>query len=167
MASRPTKSLETFANPRPGRDYEIRFDCPEFTCLCPLTGQPDFATFQISYVPDELCIELKSLKLYLWSFRDEGAFHEKVTNQIADDIIAAIKPRRLRVEGDFAFQKPSSPTTLLRPFHSRARLPVLRFGRRCSSGFARDIAICRGERSVIRTRCGCRRSCSSRPGPRR
>ncbi|MBP6608625.1 MAG: NADPH-dependent 7-cyano-7-deazaguanine reductase QueF [Deltaproteobacteria bacterium] len=102
MASRPTKSLETFSNPRPGRDYEIRFDCPEFTCLCPLTGQPDFATFQISYVPDELCIELKSLKLYLWSFRDEGAFHEKVTNQIADDIIAAIKPRRLRVEGDFA-----------------------------------------------------------------
>ena len=97
MASRPTKSLETFSNPRPGRDYEIRFDCPEFTCLCPLTGQPDFAT-----VPDELCIELKSLKLYLWSFRDEGAFHEKVTNQIADDIIAAIKPRRLRVEGDFA-----------------------------------------------------------------
>ena len=102
MASRPTKNLETFANPRPGRDYEIRFDCPEFTCLCPLTGQPDFATFQISYVPDELCIELKSLKLDLWSFRDEGAFHEKVTNQIADDIIAAIKPRRLRVEGDFA-----------------------------------------------------------------
>ena len=102
MASRPTKNLETFANPRPGRDYEIRFDCPEFTCLCPLTGQPDFATFQISYVPDELCIELKSLELYLWSFRDEGAFHEKVTNQIADDIIAAIKPRRLRVEGDFA-----------------------------------------------------------------
>ena len=102
MASRPSKQLETFANPRPGRDYEIRFDCPEFTCLCPLTGQPDFATFQISYVPDELCIELKSLKLYLWSFRDEGAFHEKVTNQIADDIVAAIKPRRLRVEGDFA-----------------------------------------------------------------
>ena len=102
MASRPTKSLETFANPRPGRDYEIRFDCPEFTCLCPLSGQPAFATFQVSYDPDELCIELKSLKLYLWSFRDEGAFHEKVTNQIADDIIAAIKPRRLRVEGDFA-----------------------------------------------------------------
>ncbi|MBL8633060.1 MAG: NADPH-dependent 7-cyano-7-deazaguanine reductase QueF [Myxococcales bacterium] len=102
MASRPSKTLETFANPRPGREYEIRFDCPEFTCLCPLTGQPDFATFTITYVPDELCIELKSLKLYLWSFRDEGAFHEKVTNQIADDIVAAIKPRRLRVEGDFA-----------------------------------------------------------------
>ncbi len=102
MASRPSKTLETFANPRPGREYEVRFDCPEFTCLCPLTGQPDFATFTITYVPDELCIELKSLKMYLWSFRDEGAFHEKVTNQIADDIIAAIKPRRLRVEGDFA-----------------------------------------------------------------
>ena len=102
MASRPSKTIETFANPRPGREYEIRFDCPEFTCLCPLTGQPDFATFTITYIPDELCIELKSLKMYLWSFRDEGAFHEKVTNQIADDIIAAIKPRRLRVEGDFA-----------------------------------------------------------------
>ncbi len=102
MASRPSKQLETFANPSQERDYEIRFDCPEFTCLCPLTGQPDFATFRISYVPDELCIELKSLKLYLWSFRDEGAFHEKVTNQIADDIIAAIRPRKLRVEGDFA-----------------------------------------------------------------
>jgi 7-cyano-7-deazaguanine reductase len=102
MASRPSKTIETFANPRPGREYEIRFDCPEFTCLCPLTGQPDFATFTITYIPGELCIELKSLKMYLWSFRDEGAFHEKVTNQIADDIIAAIKPRRLRVEGDFA-----------------------------------------------------------------
>lgn len=102
MASRPSKTIETFANPRPGREYEIRFDCPEFTCLCPLTGQPDFATFTITYIPDELCIELKSLKMYLWSFRDEGAFHEKVTNQIADDIISAIRPRKLRVEGDFA-----------------------------------------------------------------
>ena len=102
MSTQPSKKLETFSNPRPGRDYEIRFDCPEFTCLCPLTGQPDFAAIRISYVPHELCIELKSLKLYLWSFRDEGAFHEKVTNQIADDIIAAIGPRRLRVEGDFA-----------------------------------------------------------------
>ena len=102
MPSTPSKNLDTFPNPRPGRDYEIRFDCPEFTCLCPLTGQPDFAAIRISYVPDERCIELKSLKMYLWSFRDEGAFHEKVTNRIADDIIAAIAPRRLRVEGDFA-----------------------------------------------------------------
>jgi len=102
MPSQPSKELQAFTNPRPGRDYEVRFDCPEFTCLCPLTGQPDFATFRISYVPQELCLELKSLKLYLWSYRNEGAFHEKVTNQIADDIVKAISPKRLRVEGDFA-----------------------------------------------------------------
>ncbi len=104
MSTTPSKDLATFDNPRPGRDYEIRFDCPEFTCLCPLTGQPDFAAIRISYVPSEKCIELKSLKLYLWSFRNEGAFHEKVTNRIADDIIAAISPRRLRVEGDFSIR---------------------------------------------------------------
>lgn len=102
MPSQPSKELQAFTNPRPGRDYEVRFDCPEFTCLCPLTGQPDFATIRISYVPQELCIELKSLKLYLWAYRNEGAFHEKVTNQIADDIVKAISPKRLRVEGDFA-----------------------------------------------------------------
>ena len=97
----PSKILETFANPKPERDYEIRFECPEFTCLCPMTGQPDFATFRISYVPDAKCVELKSLKLYLWSYRDEGAFHEAVTNRIADDVIRAIDPRFLEVEGDF------------------------------------------------------------------
>lgn len=102
MSTKPSKQLETFPNPRPGRDYEIRFHCPEFTCVCPLTGQPDFATFRITYTPDERCIELKSLKLYLWSYRDEGAFHEKVTNTIADDIVKAIAPKKLRVEGDFA-----------------------------------------------------------------
>lgn len=102
MSTQPSKQLQAFANPRPEREYEIRFECPEFTCLCPLTGQPDFATIRISYVPHELCVELKSLKLYLWSYRDEGAFHEKVTNQITDDIVAAIAPRRLRVEGDFS-----------------------------------------------------------------
>jgi 7-cyano-7-deazaguanine reductase len=101
MTTRPQKHLDTFANPNPGRDYEIRFDCPEFTCLCPMTGQPDFATIRISYVPDALCVELKSLKLYLWSYRDEGAFHEAVTNRIADDLIAALKPRRLSVTGAF------------------------------------------------------------------
>ena len=101
MTTRPQKHLDTFANPNPGRDYEIRFECPEFTCLCPMTGQPDFATIRIAYVPDELCVELKSLKLYLWSYRDEGAFHEAVTNRIADDLIAALKPRRLSVSGDF------------------------------------------------------------------
>jgi 7-cyano-7-deazaguanine reductase len=101
MTSSPSKTLERFANPEPSRDYEIRFDCPEFTCLCPLTGQPDFAHFEISYIPDRFCVESKSLKNYLWSFRNEGAFHEKVTNTIADDLIAAIGPRRLQVTGRF------------------------------------------------------------------
>ena len=97
----PQKSLETFPNPNPDRDYQIAFECPEFTCLCPKTGQPDFATIRIEYVPDQLCVELKSLKLYLWSYRDEGAFHEAVTNRILDDLLAALKPRRLTVVGDF------------------------------------------------------------------
>ena len=101
MTTKPTKNLETFENPRSGRHYEIRFECPEFTCLCPMTGQPDFATIHITYVPEAHCVELKSLKLYLWSFRDEGAFHEAVINQILDDIAAAIAPRELEVRGDF------------------------------------------------------------------
>lgn len=101
MPSQPSKELQTFPNPAPDRDYEIAFDCPEFTCLCPLTGQPDFAHFKISYVPDQLCVELKSLKFYMWSYRNEGAFHEKVTNTIADDIIKTIQPRKLTVVGDF------------------------------------------------------------------
>jgi 7-cyano-7-deazaguanine reductase len=102
MASEPQRSVETFPNPKPERDYEIRFECPEFTCVCPMTGQPDFATMRISYVPDKLCVELKSLKLYLWSFRDQGTFHEAVTNRILDDLASALRPRRMRVEGDFA-----------------------------------------------------------------
>jgi 7-cyano-7-deazaguanine reductase len=101
VVTAPQKTLDTFDNPSPGRDYEIRFECPEFTCVCPMTGQPDFATIRISYVPDKLCVELKSLKLYLWSFRDEGAFHEAVTNRILDDLLAALKPRRCEVTGDF------------------------------------------------------------------
>ena len=101
MSTQPTKQLETFPNPEPGRDNEIRFSCPEFTCLCPRTGQPDFAEFTIRYVPDTLCVELKSLKLYLWSFRDEGHFHEAVTNRILDDLVAATRPRRMKVVGDF------------------------------------------------------------------
>jgi len=101
VPSRPTKTLETFPNPRRGREYSIAFECPEFTCLCPRTGQPDFATIRIEYVPARLCVELKSLKLYLWSFRDEGHFHEDVTNRILDDLVAAIRPRRMTVTGDF------------------------------------------------------------------
>lgn len=101
MPTRPSKQLETFPNPNPERDYEIGFDCPEFTCLCPRTGQPDFATVRIRYVPDRLCVELKSLKLYLWSFRNEGHFHEAVTNRILDDLVKATRPRRMTVVGDF------------------------------------------------------------------
>lgn len=101
MTTRPSKQLETFPNPRKGRDYHIQFECPEFTCLCPMTGQPDFATILIDYVPDELCVELKSLKLYLWSYRDEGAFHEAVTNRICDDLVSAISPRSITVTGKF------------------------------------------------------------------
>lgn len=101
MSSQPTRELQTFPNPNPERDYEIAFEAPEFTCLCPMTAQPDFATIRIRYVPDEKCIELKSLKLYLWSYRDEGTFHEAVTNKIANDLIAALDPRYLYVEGDF------------------------------------------------------------------
>lgn len=101
MPSQPSKQLETFPNPNPERDYEIQFEIPEFTCLCPMTGQPDFATFRIRYTPDEKCVELKALKMYMWSYRDEGAFHEAVTNRIANDIIEAIDPRALFVEGDF------------------------------------------------------------------
>jgi len=101
VPTEPSKSLETFPNPEPGRDYEIRFRCPEFTCLCPRTGQPDFATFTIRYVPGDLCVELKSLKLYLWSFRNEGHFHEAVTNRILSDLVATVRPRKMRIEGDF------------------------------------------------------------------
>ena len=99
--TKPSTKLETFPNPRPGRDFTVSFEAPEFTCLCPMTGQPDFATIRIQYVPDRKCVELKSLKLYLWSFRDEGAFHEDVTNRILDDLVAAIRPKRMTVEGDF------------------------------------------------------------------
>lgn len=97
----PSKALQVFANPAPERDYVIRFDVPEFTCLCPLTGQPDFAHFTIECVPDRLCVELKSLKLYFWSYRNEGAFHEKVTNTICDDLVRAIAPRWLRIHADW------------------------------------------------------------------
>ncbi len=101
MPTTPSKRLETFPNPKPERDYEISFECPEFTCICPLTGQPDFATIRIRYIPDKLCVELKSLKLYLWSFRNEGHFHEAVTNRILDDLGGATRPRSLTVVGDF------------------------------------------------------------------
>ncbi len=101
MSTEPSKTIDTFENPKPERDYEIRFECPEFTCLCPITGQPDFAEITIEFIPDRLCVELKSLKLYLWSYRDKGAFHEAVTNKILDDLVAAIEPRWMEVTADF------------------------------------------------------------------
>ena len=101
MATAPSKNLETFANPKPGRDYEIDMECPEFTCVCPRTGQPDFATIRLSYVPDEFCVELKSLKLYLWSYRNDGIFYERAVNRILDDLVASSKPKWMRVIGDF------------------------------------------------------------------
>ncbi len=101
MPTQPSKSLETFPNPQQERDYTIRIDIPEFTCLCPKTGQPDFAELQLEYIPDAACIELKSLKMYIWSFRDQGAFHEAVTNAILSDFVAACQPRFMRLTADF------------------------------------------------------------------
>ena len=101
MPTQPSTDLETFANPHPGRDYTVRIRIPEFTCLCPKTGQPDFATLQLEYVPDRRCVELKALKLYVWSFRDQGAFHEDVTNQILDKLVSVCEPRFMRLTAEF------------------------------------------------------------------
>jgi len=101
MSTKPSKKLEVFENPQLTTDYTIRIETPEFTCLCPKTGQPDFATIHIEYVPDKFCIELKSFKLYIWAFRDEGAFHEDVTNQILNDLSKACQPRFMRISADF------------------------------------------------------------------
>ena len=101
MSTAPSKTLETFPNPQPERQYTIRMRIPEFTCLCPKTGQPDFAALHLEYVPDKTCVELKALKLYIWSFRNEGAFHEAVTNRILDDLVAATAPRFMRLSAEF------------------------------------------------------------------
>ena len=101
MSAKPSKDLETFDNPQTERDYTIRIEIPEFSCLCPKTGQPDFANLQLEYVPNHSCIELKSLKLYIWSFRDQGAFHEAVTNEILADLVTACQPRFMRLSAEF------------------------------------------------------------------
>ncbi|MDE0031051.1 MAG: preQ(1) synthase [Deltaproteobacteria bacterium] len=101
MPTQPSKELQTIPNPRQDRDYEVAMECPEFTCVCPKTGQPDFATIRIRYVPGPRCVELLSLKLYLWSYRGEGAFHEDVVNRILDDLVAACAPKYMSVEGEF------------------------------------------------------------------
>lgn len=101
MSTKPSRELDTFPNPNPQRDYSIRITVPEFTCLCPKTGQPDFATLLLEYIPEADCVELKALKQYVWSYREEGAFHEAVTNQILADLVAATKPRFMRLTGEF------------------------------------------------------------------
>ena len=132
MPTRPSRALVTFPNPEPRRDYVIRHECPEYTALCPVTGQPDFGTIVIRYVPDRLCVELKSLKLYLWSFRNEGQFFEQVTNRILDDLVRAAKPREIKVIGLFnvrggittrvmvRYQKPGRKRVLARASSRRA-----------------------------------------------
>ena len=113
MTASPTRKLETFPNPAPQRDFTIHIEIPEFTCLCPKTGQPDFATMTLSYVPDAACVELKSLKLYIWSFRDEGAFHEAVTNRVLDDIVATCAPRFARLTARFNVRGGTYPTIVV------------------------------------------------------
>jgi 7-cyano-7-deazaguanine reductase len=113
--------IETFPNPFPGRDYSIDMECPEFTCLCPKTGQPDFGILDISYIPDKLCIELKSLKIYLTSYRNEGGFHEKVVNIILDDLVSACKPKKLKRVGDFNVRGGIHTTVTVEHFGKKAK----------------------------------------------
>lgn len=113
MTTEPSRALDTFENPAPERDYTIRIEIPEFTCLCPKTGQPDFAKMTLEYVPDARCVELKALKLYIWSFRDEGAFHEAVTNRIVDDVVTACAPRFVRLTADFNVRGGTYPTVVV------------------------------------------------------
>jgi 7-cyano-7-deazaguanine reductase len=125
MSSKPSKTLDTFDNPKPGRDFTIRIDIPEFTCLCPMTGQPDFATITIEYVPNKLCVELKSLKLYMWSFREQGAFHEAVTNEMLDDIVKVISPNFIRIRAEFNVRGGIYTTVIAEHKDSKWNAPVL------------------------------------------
>jgi len=123
MPSKPKKALDTFPNPQPRRDFRIHMEIPEFTCLCPKTGQPDFATLYLDYVPDRTCVELKSLKLYIWSYRNEGAFHEAVTNKILDDLAAATRPRFMRLTARF-FVRGGIFTTVVAETRKRGWRPL-------------------------------------------
>jgi 7-cyano-7-deazaguanine reductase len=148
MATSPSKILERFPNPERARDYEIVFDCPEMTCLCPLTGQPDFARIEIRYVPDRFCVESKSLKNYIWSYRNEGAFHEKVTNTICDDLVAALGPRKMTVTGWWNIRGGISTVVVVNHEQGKGKRIPLRadVGQRGPAG-APSRAISRGARS--------------------
>jgi 7-cyano-7-deazaguanine reductase len=124
MSTRPTSDLETFPNPAPERDYTIRMSMPEFTCLCPRTGQPDFATLELEYVADQLCVELKSLKLYIWSFRDRGAFHEAVTNEILSRLALALQPRFMRLTARFNVRGGITTSIVAEHRHPRWQAPA-------------------------------------------
>ncbi len=123
MSTQPIREIETFENPNPERDYTIRISIPEFTCLCPRTGQPDFATLELEYVPDQLCVELKSLKLYIWSFRDEGTFHETATNEILSDLVIATEPRFMRLAAIFNARGGIYTTIVTEHRNSNWRIP--------------------------------------------
>ena len=125
MTTQPSSDLQTFENPRPARDFTIRIDIPEFTCLCPMTGQPDFAKLVIEYVPNALCVELKSLKLYMWMFRERGAFHEAVTNEILDHIVAAISPNFMRLRAEFNVRGGIYTTVVAEHRHPDWQAPAL------------------------------------------
>ena len=125
MPSSPSRKLATFPNPSPGRDYLIRHECPEYTAVCPLTGQPDFGSIVVLYTPDQRCVELKSLKLYLWSFRDQGHYFEQATNQVLEDLVRAVKPRRMSVIGKFNVRGGITTTVV-----ARYERPVRRRGTR-------------------------------------
>ncbi len=125
MSTKPSKTLETFPNPKPGRDFTIRIDVPEFTCLCPMTGQPDFATITIEYVPQQLCVELKALKLYMWTFREQGAFHEAVTNEILDDLVEAINPNFIRIRAEFNVRGGIYTTVIAEHRHPEWQIPAV------------------------------------------
>lgn len=121
MPTKPSKKLDVFPNPNPGRDYEITHECPEYTAICPVTGQPDFGTIVVTYTPDKLCVELKSLKLYVWSFRNEGHYFEQATNEILDDLVAATKPRTMTVTGHFNVRGGITSTVEARYTKGRSR----------------------------------------------
>lgn len=125
MPSKPNKTVAVFPNPSPGRDYLIHMQIPEFTCLCPMTGQPDFATITLDYIADRRCVELKSLKLYIWSFRNETAFHEAVTNRILDDLVRSLAPRLMRVTAKF-FVRGGIFTTVVAEHRKRGWKPAAR-----------------------------------------